>query len=157
MSNRHVALLAALALLVPIGCGSDGSDSGGSGSTDLTRAEFIKKAEAICEQTDKAQEAAQRAFQKKYPEADSTTPWEEKIIVVAGLPPVQKEAEALGALPVPSGDEEEIQAIVESMEDGVDGARSNPASLLQEGSVGPFTEAVKLAREYGFKACATPL
>jgi hypothetical protein len=150
------ALVLFLAVVV-VGCGDSGEDNANDESAAPSKAEFIKRAEAICEQTDKAQEAAQVAFQKKYPEADSSTRWEEKIVVAAGLPSIQIQAEKLAVLSPPSGDEEEIEAIVEGMEEAVKEARAEPSSMLQKGSAGPFTEVVKLARAYGFEACAAPL
>jgi hypothetical protein len=138
------------------GCG--GSANGEeAGAAPMTKAEFIKKADAICEETDKAQEAAQRTFEKKFPEADSSPRWEEKFVQVVGLPPIQSAAEEIGDLPVPSGDEEKVGAIVDGLEEAVDEARAEPGSMLGKGSVGPFTDVFKLAQDYGFKACATPI
>jgi hypothetical protein len=154
MAHLHLLCLMIIALLA---LGATGCSAGESATAAPTRAEFMKRAEAICERTDEAQKAAIEDFRKKFPKADSSISWEERLIVTAGLPPIQTEAEELGDLPVPSGDEEEMKAIVESMEEAVDEARKSPSSMLEKDSVGPFTEVFKLAKEYGFKACATPI
>lgn len=151
-------MLIALLLLVPAaGCG--GSDANGSedGGAAPTKAEFIAEADALCEGTDQTQKAEQRAFLKKYPDADSSTPWEEKFVLEVGLPPVQDLAGELDKLAVPDGDEAEIKAIVDGMEEAVDKGMAEPSALLKKDSAGPFTEVFELAEDYGFKACATPL
>jgi hypothetical protein len=146
-----VAALATIAL----GCG------GGSGATAaLTKAEFIARADAICEKADERQAAALLAFEKKHPKSGSSKSWQEKIVLAAALPPVRSEAEELASLPAPSGDEERVKAIVVGMDEAAGEAGSEPSALLNEASAGPFTAVVKLAREYGFKgskSCSNPL
>lgn len=157
-SARFIFMSLAAVALLAVGCGSSADGEGNTTEEEaVTKAAFIKQADAICEQTDKTQKTEQRAFEKKYPEADSSDPWQEKIVVEVGLPPVQTMAEELSELSVPSGDEEEIEAIVDGLEQGVDEAQANPSSMLKKGSAGPFTEVFKLTKEYGFKACATPI
>lgn len=152
---KRLGVLASLVLVVA-GCGSSagGSDSESSAPT---KAEFIVKADAICERTDQAQAAAEQAFLKKNPEADSSPRWQEKVVLVVGLPPIEVAAEELGDLTPPVGDEAKIQAIVSGMEGALKEAQADPSSMLKQGSPGPFANVFKLARDYGFKACATPI
>jgi hypothetical protein len=82
--------------------------------------------------------------------------WEEKLVLEAALPPVKAEARELGDLPAPSRDEREIEAIITGLEEAVKKGESEPAVMITKGP-GPFAKLEKLAREYGFKACALPL
>ncbi len=159
MRGARLLVLIVFALLLPLAGGCGGSDADGSeeGSAEPTKQEFIEEADALCEQTDQTQKEAQGAFLKKYPDADSSTPWEEKFVAEVGLPPVQDLAEELDELAVPSGDEKDIQVIIDGMEEAVDKGLAEPSTLLEKNSAGPFTEVFKLAKEYGFDACATPL
>jgi len=144
---------AALGFL-PAGCG--GGSAGQADASGPARETFVKRADAICAKTDERQEAAQAAFLKRFPKATGTRLWEEKLVLEAALPPVKVEAEELGKLPVPSGDEKEIEAIVTGLEDAVRKGEAEPGALITKGA-GPFASLEKLAREYGFKACALPL
>ena len=139
-----------MALVIP-GCGG-----GSEASSPAAKEAFIKRADAICTKTDGRQEAAQKAFLKKYPEATGTKLWEEKIALEAALPPVKVEAKELASLAAPSGDAGEIEAIVSSLEEAVKEGEAEPSVMLTKGP-GPFAKLERLARDYGFKACALPL
>lgn len=146
-----LALLALTAVVSLAGCGGEG----GSADT-LTRAQFIAQADRICEQTDKTQTAAIKDF---FAESDKTATGQElneEAVLVAGLPPIRREAKDLAELPAPQGDEEKIEAIVQGIEEAVNAGEEDPGSLVR-GSAGPFAAVGKMAREYGFKACAFPL
>lgn len=149
----RVALSFLALAAVVAGCGS----ANGEGAPALSKAEFIKKADAICAETDKAQDAAQRDFEKKYPKAPASPRWEEKFILVVGLPPIQVEAEKIGDLAPPSDDEEEIGEIVAGLEKAVREVKENPSTMLEPGTVGPFADVFLLTERYGFKACSTPI
>jgi hypothetical protein len=155
MTVRALAIIipAMVLALVAVGCSSDTS-----ATTDHapTRAAFIKRADAVCERTDGEQKKGQIAFSEEHPK-NSTKPLEEEAVLTVGLPPVLEEAEELGELTPPQGDEARVEAIVKGLEEAVKKAEAKPSVLLREGSSGPFAEVFKLAREYGFKACATPL
>jgi hypothetical protein len=161
LSNYRLALAllafaATVALLAGCGGGS-GDDSTSSGTEAMTKAAFIKRADAICAKTDKTQEAALEDFFDQRPNAKPTQALNEKVVVVVGLPAVQTEAEEIAALPVPEGDEDEIQAIVDGVEEAVEKGEADPSSLVGKGTSGPFEAVGKLAGEYGFKACALPV
>jgi hypothetical protein len=136
------------------GCGGGGDKQ--SGAPSVGKEAFIKRADAICMKTDGQQKAAQKAFLKKYPEASATKLWEEKLVLAAALPPVKAEAEELANLAPPSGDEQRIEAIVTGLEEAVEKGEAEPGVLVTKGA-GPFASLERLAREYGFKACALPL
>jgi hypothetical protein len=163
MKSRFTVLGALVGIaLVVTACGVSGDDSSSRASGDSsgtpTKAEFIKRADQICEQVDDTQKAALRSFFANHPNLAETQSVNEELVQVIGVPPLQAEARQWDALPVPAGDEEEIQAIMDGMKEAVEKAEDDPSVLanLKTGA-GPFAVVGKLAREYGFKACALPL
>jgi hypothetical protein len=132
--TKALTLLVAAALVMA-GCGG--------GSSSVSKAEFVKAADAICRKADEAQVKALTAAEGK----------SEKEQIRAGLRTIQAAAEELAALEVPSGDEDEIAAIVAEMEAAVNKVESGSPSTLQEA----FTSVEKRAAKYGFKDCSEPL
>jgi hypothetical protein len=151
-------------VVVAVGCGSgdDGSSSNDSSQASVTtdpaatKASFIRQGDAICDKTDKTQEAELKAYLKKDPNAQSTKAGQSKMVLAVGLPPIQREAEELAALGAPSADAKKVEAIVEGIEEAVEKGEKDPSSVLT-GSKNPFAQVDKLAAEYGFKACNNAL
>jgi hypothetical protein len=160
--SSYLAIALAFASIAATGCGSSNDNSVAqsvkvANRPPLTKAAFIKRADSICERADKKQGAALRIYASK-PSAANSHKSEEHFVVASALPPVQVEAEELDALSPPSGDEQEVKAIVRGIEDAVKKAEAKPGVLLKTGfSGGPFTHVQKLGAKYGFKACAFPL
>lgn len=148
-----------LIALAVTGCGGS-SDSGTQVSVEETpsKAEFIQRADRICEEVDETQKAAFRNYIARHPNTIENQSVNEELVTTIGLPPLGAEVRQLDALPVPAGDEKQIQAIIEELDKVVEEAEKNPDLLVNLGnSAGPFATAGKLAREYGLKACAFPL
>jgi len=145
--SKQVALLLALALAVPAGCGSSG------GSDAPTKAAFIKQADAICKKADDEQTKALEELANNKGSLEKLSSAEQlDLAVELGLPPIQKEGEKLGELTPPAGDEGQVEAFVETIEEATKKAEADP-SLLTSGA-GPFEKADKLGKSYGFKACS---
>lgn len=152
---------------IAVGCGGGSSDparsSASATSSDvaatsaLTKAKFIKLGDAICAATDKKQNAAFKAYSAKHPGEKPGKASQEKVIVSVGLPPIHVEAEELAGLSAPGGDQAKISAIVQGIEAATAKAEKDPSSVLLRGVGNPFFEVDGLAREYGFKACASAL
>lgn len=144
-----LAVLVALAAVVA-GCGG-GDDSDTSAS--LTKAEFIKKADAICEEGNESinTEVDEFAEEKGTTPEKMTKEQQEEFVeqVVAGE--IHSQAEEIGDLGAPSGDEEQIEAMVEAVEGGADEIEEEPKALF--GKTNPLAEGTKLAKEYGLKVC----
>ena len=150
-----VAVLVGIALIA-VGCGGSGDDTGNTPT--LTKAEFIARADRICARTDQEQREALRDFFKERPNAAVNQALNEKVVLEVGLPAIQAETEELDALPMPEGDEEDIQAIIDGLEEAIEKGEDDPGSLVTlKSGAGPFTAVGKLAGEYGFKVCSLPL
>jgi hypothetical protein len=122
-----------------------------TGGTAITKAEFIKQADAICEKTDATQTAAVEA------QLGSSNPNHhevEQAIEKYALPPIKEEVDELEGLEVPAGDRVQIRAILRGIKGAVRRAEADPGSVVS-GS-GPFASVEKLGREFGFAACSTP-
>jgi hypothetical protein len=130
-------LIGVLALAaIAAGCGSGGSDP-------LTKAEFIEKADAICTQARNRIKKESAAVTKEAQGAEVS----EKIV----LPNVQIQAEELRDLEPPEADEDQIEAMLDRLEAGVEKGRQEPESLLSADS--PLIKANEMAEKYGLKVC----
>lgn len=66
-------------------------------------------------------------------------------------PAIKQQGEEIGDLGAPSGDEEQVEAIVAAVEGGADDLEEDPGALLE--GKNPLEEGSKLAKAYGFKSC----
>jgi hypothetical protein len=141
-----LCLVAAGSMLLGVaGCGG-GDDSS---AASLTKKQFIKSAESICKQAESKQLKTATKYLQDHPGAE-----EEDVVVPAGLPPIEEELTKLEALGLPEGGEAEIEAFLEALQEGLDKANADPASVLvQKGN--PFEEANEIGQKYGLKACAS--
>jgi hypothetical protein len=151
-SAALVGLLALLALVIGAGCGG-GDDE----ESSLTKAEFVKQADAICARQDDAKnKALEEAFREqgdKNLKGQKAQEAQEEIIADAALPPIDQMVEELADLGAPSGEEEKAEAMVEAFEEEVGNIEGDLKGTV-EGKVGLFDKANKLAQELGLKSCS---
>jgi len=144
---------------------SGGGEEGESGEESkppleggsLTRAAFIKQADARCNAINSEQSTMLEAFGKenKIKPGVSPTERQEEIILEVALPNVRKNIEQLDEMEPPSGDEGELQAIVDANEKALDEIEIDPSEIVQTGytKIAVFAEGTKLSMAYGFKVC----
>ena len=152
MSKGLIGTLAGVVAIAVIaaGCGSSSSDTS---TAEMTKAEFISQADAICRkgnaeiQTEFEALAAKNGL-KKNEEPDKAMLVELSETVLT--PNVKNQSEELAELGVPSSDEGEISAMLDALDEGIEEAEEDPEALI-DGD--PFGPANKLAKEYGLKAC----
>ena len=139
MIKLWAALLIVLAAAAVIaGCGSSDDDS--STTASLTKAEFSKEANAICE----------RGRQKALA---STATTEAAVIEESTLPAIESSIEEVRALQVPQEVETQIKVLLDSMEAAADEVESKSVSTLGELEA-TFEKSGNLARESGLSRCA---
>lgn len=150
MNGRLMQLSVAVATVafLVVGCG------GGDDETALTKAQFIKQADAICKKADVVQGKALVKLEEEKKMEDRPKAEQGELTTTVGLEPMLEEAEGIAELPAPEGDEAEIEAIVSAIEAGVKRARSEPDVFVSQEGPDYFAEADKLARKYGMKACS---
>lgn len=149
--------IAATAFLA-FGCGGGGEEtaSGGekTGAANITKAQFIKQADAICAKVRKEREAAIAAYMKDYP--GGATAAEENIdegLKKVIAPSIQQEVEELEGLPVPAKDEAMVARMIENLVRGTEVLAEKGSQGLQKSGIPDFE---REAAAYGFKACRYP-
>jgi hypothetical protein len=138
-----LALTAVLALgAIAAGCGSSSDDSS---TSSLTKAEFIAKADAICQQGNQEVEAAaKQQFGNQQPSADQV----KQFVTETAIPNTQSQIDKIKALGAPSGDEDQIGHLLDTVQADIDKAK---ASGDIENST--FADGNALAKQYGLKVC----
>jgi hypothetical protein len=142
-----ISVLAVAALAA--GCGGDDSDS-------LTRAEFVKQAQEMCERVSGETQAKLLAFVK---EREKDGEGEKKLaksdeaeLVEEVIPPaLNTKAEELEEIGAPEGEEEKYEALIEELQSNAETAETNSEVLVTEAA--PFAQAEKLAKELGVPSC----
>lgn len=150
-----VSIFGLLAIaLIAAGCGS------GSVTTStvavLTKKEFLKQGNQICSEGNKEINAGVEEFvgeNKISQKQEPTDAQKTEIVETILLPSVTKQVEGVKNLGAPSGEEDQVEAIIVAAEEAIEKGEEDPASLVTEGS-GPFAKANQLAGEYGLTACA---
>jgi phosphosulfolactate synthase (CoM biosynthesis protein A) len=161
LSKRLIAALfgvLAIALVGGCGGGDDSGSTGGEGSdsgSSLTKAEFIKQADKICEEGNESinNEAEEFAEENEIDTENPTTAEQEEVVSDVVAPGIRDQAEKISDLGAPSGEEDEVTAIIEAVEGGADEVEASPETIVEGTGAGPFEEANELANEYGLKVC----
>jgi len=149
-SLSALAVLVALAALVA-GCGG-GSDTTDSATVTLTKTEFVKQGDAICEEASEDNQAEAEEFAKDNGfdlEKASKEQLEEAVGAVL-VPSLEKQAEELEALGAPKGDEKQVEEIVVALEDATGEIEDDPSLIFKAKTL---QKANQLAEAYGFKVC----
>lgn len=154
MSKQAFALIAAVlaAGLFVAGCGSD-DDATADEAPALTKAAFVKQADKICAASQ--ERVAGKGSKLLEEEAKD---FENEVIEVAVAPEYQTLADHVDELGVPSGDEAEVEAMVDAMHQRADMVTEDPQGFLtaKGAELNKYRQALKLAREYGLKECSQP-
>jgi hypothetical protein len=134
-----IALLAAG--LLAAGCGG--------GDDDLTKAEFVNQADAICKKgNQEIDKAAKQVFTSK--QAPSKAQFE-KFVNDTLIPNTQSQIDQVRDLNPPSADEDQVNVLLDEAQAGLDKVKQDPTVL--EGKVDPLKKANQLAKDYGLTEC----
>lgn len=184
MSKQAVALIAALfvAGLLVVGCGGDDdndasagspgaettsasaeSDAGG-GEADgadeaaptITKTALIKQGDRICLATEKRVSDKGTELIEGAEQGTQAEEFQLEVTETVIGPEFLALADDLESLGVPSGDEEEVEAFLDTVRQRGDLATNDPEAFLKlEGETGgPLEKKVeKQSRQYGFKQC----
>jgi hypothetical protein len=127
----------------------------------MTKPEFVRQADAICERGRHSFEGDLENLLKNTgksgPEALEAlrAPEAEVLINEFFIPVHEEEIEQVSALGAPGGDQESVSAILEAVRRGLAEATRHPLKLSQTPlpSFPGFDEAAKLATAFGFSQC----
>jgi hypothetical protein len=151
-----VAVAVVMVGVFGVGCGG-GSDSGSSSepTAHVSKAQFLKAAAAVCVAGSKERLAAGEAsYNKKVRAAGgnvdnkSLKALAEEVLAESIIPSLRKQQEELEAVGVPAADEEKIEKLLQSMEDGTDQLEQDGFEKLNYNQFDPFEEE---AKAYGLK------
>jgi hypothetical protein len=146
-------LAACIAAAAIVGCGGDSAETG---AETLTKAEYVKRADAICAKANSQQEALLNKEIETRPAQNAASKAEREAFVInAALPPLKDEALQLEELGPPQGGEEKAQALVDALQEAVKEAEADPLALADAESQA-FVPAEELARELGLEVCGGP-
>jgi hypothetical protein len=146
MTKMSVGIVALALALAGAGCG--GSDDNG-----LSKAEFTRKANAICAKGNKEIDAAaNKTFTEK-----TEPPVSDQIAFIKDsvLPNVEQQISDIRALKPPEADKDKVEAILDAADEALAKTKKDPALGREEGPRDPFAQANKLARQYGMKTCGS--
>src|SRR5438270_5181613 len=148
--TRGMTLAAPLILVVvAAGCGSSSKST-----PALTKAEFLKKGNAICKKgNQQINQVAHKVFpnQKARPSRAQVT----KFATGTIIPSVQSQISGVKALGAPKGDEAKVNAIVTTAQAALDRDKKDPLVLTTSSQMDPFAKANKLAKAYGLTVCGS--
>jgi len=139
-------------------CGDDDSDDGiTTTTTALTKQQFVREANRICERSDDKLERASRQFFADAPSGQEAPPEEiEQFGEKTVYPTIQDEIDRIRALGAPAGDEDQVKALLDAAQRGLDTLKDRPDQLPRGAAAPAFDEADKLAGNYGLDQCAGP-
>lgn len=140
-----------------LGCGSgeDEATSADEGaSAPLTRAQFIKQADAICKRVAQERQDAVARWEMENAKASSAGEADlDDLVKEIFVPSVQQEAEELKALLPPAGDEAEVARMVGRLAVASRKLERGGSEALNGSGVEQFA---REAGEYGLGACRYP-
>jgi hypothetical protein len=143
-----IALAVAAIAVFSLGCGSSGTGTNASATDaatggEITKAQFVKQAEAICAKNAKEREAALAAWEKG---AGASNTLQALTEIVA--PALTEEAEALRQLETPDGQQAKVAKMILNLSQG--------SKAIEEGTPGPeISKFQSEAATYGMKVCAS--
>lgn len=145
-------LLLATAIALATGCGS-------SGEEPLSKAEFIKQANQICNLQGTEVTERLSTYAEEQPPNQTQDELYAGAVKTILLPITEARIDEIGSLAPPQGDEKQVNAYLSAEQNGVDEIKRQEATsfaALNDSLIEfekPFKPAAKLAQEYGFKEC----
>jgi hypothetical protein len=147
--------IATAAMAMAAGCGSSGDSSSAQGDTSsLSKAAFIKQANAAClkERSDTLEKAV--AYAKSHrseglPQAALTR----KAIKTVEVAAITRELADLRELPPPAADKKEVEAILAEQQAGLEDAKRHLRDLSRDMEAS-FIKPDKRLRAYGLTKCS---
>src|SRR3954469_9474420 len=142
--------MAAVLAIAAIGCGSGGDTT----EVALTKAQFIKRGDAICRAAREKKTKDLRAWSQEGRNKGKTlADWSleeiRNIYLTLEPPPIKEASGELTALTPPPGDAK-AKRLVESLASAVKAIEEEPTRAIKGA---PYASADKLAQAYGFEVC----
>lgn len=154
MGRGTIAIAVALTVAVLVaGCGGGGDSS--TTTVSVSKAAFIKKVDAVCQKGTERMQRAILVFLKQHKDVQRPNKAQsEKLVGTAIVPSVKTELKELKALDAPEADEDQVNAIIGALEEGLETAEDNPEAVVGS-SDAVFGISGRLAGEYGAEVCGS--
>ena len=153
-----LALIATLVALFAAGCGSSSSDEVTIKTGSLSKAEFIKKADAICEAARTEFLTKLQRFLKDHQKILVSSDVEAKKALLPEIletllqPNVEGQIKEISTLGAPKSYAPEVAAFLNALQDRMDKALENPPGFSTTPT--PFVVAENIARRAALKGCS---
>jgi hypothetical protein len=119
------------------------------GDDELTRAQFIRQADAICKKGNKQIDAAaQEVFTRNQQPSSAQL---EQFATETLIPNIQRQVDDVRDLDEPSEDGDRVNEFLDSAQSELDKGRDDPLYVTSEES---FSKANELGQQYGFEVCS---
>lgn len=141
--------VAASAALVVAGCG--GGDEASSAST-LSKAEFVKRANAVCRK-ERAGLAGRIAEFEQRRGGKKPRPYADAVHFVV-LPTIESEIWKIESIGTPVGEKERIRVLLAAERSALDSVAVKPRVPSIEAARQPFDRSGRMFRAYGLSSCA---
>jgi hypothetical protein len=151
------------AAAVAAGCGSSSEDSGSAANADvpevttssLSKAQFVKQANALCGKEKTKAFQASIAFARKYEsEGKPQSKLLAELTSTVILPRIEREITGIADLGAPAGDEAQIEAFLTAENEAADKVAADLKGLKSLRQIeAQFSDSGKLARAYGITGC----
>jgi acetyl-CoA acetyltransferase len=153
--GRILAVTALALMLALAGCGGDedATSAGGDGgipTSSLTKAQFLKKGNAICAEIYSEITEKYEAFYEAEKRTEAELDNKAAEVVTPNVVKLEKRLEALGA---PQGQERKVEAILTALEEGVERAEEDVSTTRGAHGEFAFEKPYKLMWAYGLKRC----
>lgn len=122
-------------------------------ASSLSKAQFVKQANAICQKTKFDLNKEGEAFVKQHAGGAQREELFGDLARTIFLPAIEAEMAAIRELGAPKGEEEEVEAILSAQQAGIDEMRELAAAAAVTELESPFAEASKKFGAYGLSAC----
>jgi hypothetical protein len=144
------ALVACAAALLAAGCGGGGGTETVTASS-IGKAEYIKQASKVCEETAKRMKADFALYTQEHSGKENQNP--AGVIEDVFAPNVEQEIGELRELGAPKSDVKTVEALLKAREEALLAVEKEPKSATTNA---PFQKSIKAAKDYGIVACAVP-
>jgi hypothetical protein len=160
VKGRGFVVVAILSVLVAAGissgCGSDSSSNASAtdeAAAPLSKAQFVKQAEEICQKGVKKKDEAVSAGLKELAATAQGAPTAQesaKLVEETVLPFYSKIVHELGQLGAPKADEVKVEKMMGEFEAALQAVEANPAAATKSN---PFKATDEAAEAYGIENC----
>ena len=114
-----------------------------------TKSEFLKQGNAICKAGNQKINQAFNQIQGSPTQAQA-----EQVVTTTVIPSIQGQIDDIRNLGIPSGDETQVNKILNDAQSALDQVKKDPSLITQNGA-DPFAQANKEASAYGLTVCGS--